>query len=107
MHGTCAAVDAAITKAARQIEKGVARACSRPDVVRVEEDPVRIIRIHGDSLVGIVLAVIAVAILTVSKRAALRALHIPPRIAAVCCSPGTQLAGGVIIAPFIVISGHG
>jgi hypothetical protein len=50
MHGTtCVLV--VVRKAAGQIEKRVARARGKPDIVRVEEDAVLIIRINGDALV--------------------------------------------------------
>src|SRR5439155_22759661 len=53
---------------------------------------VRIVWVHGDSLVVPVLGIIALATSAVSERATLRALHISPARAAVCGSPGAKLA---------------
>lgn len=74
MHGTTSVL-VAVRKAARQIEKRVARARGKPDIERAEEDPVLIIRINGDALVVIVLSVIGRLATTVSKRATLRPFH--------------------------------
>src|SRR5436309_6794384 len=68
------------------------RARCKPDIEGVEKHPVRVIRIHCDSLVVPVLRVIAGAVIAVSERAALRALHITPTPATVRGSPGTELA---------------
>src|SRR5437773_826307 len=114
MHGTTSVL-VAVRKAARQVEKTRCRcrcwrwsvARGKPDIERAEENPLRIIRINGDALVVIVLEVIAGLVVTVSERAALRTFHITPSIAAVCRSPGTQLAGGLILAPVVVILGNG
>src|SRR6266478_3377825 len=97
----------AIGIAAGGIVPDSSRARSKPHLKRVEEDPVRIIRIHRDSLVVPVLRVIAGAVSAVSKRAALRALHKSPGRATVCRSPGTQLAASSIAAAAVVIRGDG
>src|SRR6267154_2552472 len=68
------------------------RARCKPHIERVEEDAVRIVWVHGDSLVVPVLGIIACGIRAVSERAALRTFHVSPARATVCGSPGTQLA---------------
>src|SRR6266436_3530464 len=69
-----------------------ARARCKPHVERVEKDPVRIVRIHGDSLVVPVLGIVALATSAVSERAALRTFHVSPARATVRGSPGAKLA---------------
>ena len=83
------------------------RARRKPDVKRIEEDAVRVVRIDGDSLVVPVLWIVALATSAVSKRAALRALHITPVRAAVCGSPGADLAASGIAAPAIIVTNNG
>src|SRR5206468_6764371 len=68
------------------------RARCKPDLERVDENAVGVVWIHLDSLVVPVLGIVALAVVTVSKRAALRALHITPTPATVCGSPGAELA---------------
>src|SRR5437773_3972141 len=78
----------------------------KPHLERVEKDPVRIVWVHCDSLVVPVLGIVALAVVTVSKRAALRALHITPTPATVCGSPGAELAA-VGAAAAVVIPNDG
>src|SRR6266403_1592093 len=89
VHGTCRP---AVRITARDIVPHSSRARCKPHIERVEEDAVRIVWVHGDSLVVPVLGIIACGIRAVSERAALRTFHVSPARATVCGSPGTQLA---------------
>src|SRR5580765_7903770 len=91
VNGTCAP---AIRITAGDIVPHSARARCKPHIKRVEKDPVRIVWIHGDSLVVPVLGIIALARGggAVSERAALRTFHVSPAPATVRASPGAQLA---------------
>src|SRR6266581_4837069 len=82
------------------------RSRCKPHLERVEEDPIWIIRIHGDSLVVPVLWVIASATTAVSEGTALRALHVTPSSAAVCRSPRAKLAS-VGAAAAVGVEGYG
>src|SRR6476469_5722975 len=104
VNGTCAS---AIRITAGGIVPNSACACCKPHVERVEKDPIRIVWIHGDSLVVPVLGIVTLATGTVSERATLRTLHKSPVRATVCCSPGTQLAAGSIAAATIAIRRDG
>src|SRR6266436_725149 len=106
MHRTHAAPpDVGIGIPAGQILPRGSRARGKPDLERVEEDPVGVIRIHGDSLIVPVLVVIARARRgsAVSERAALRTVHIRPGGATISRSPSAQLASKTITATSIVI----
>src|SRR6266496_2821486 len=83
------------------------RARCKPDLKRIEEDPVGIIRIYGDSLVVPVLRIIALTASTVSKRAALRTVHESPACATVCASPGADLATSGVAAATIIVTDDG
>src|SRR6476660_4018694 len=100
VNGTCAS---AIRITAGGIVPHSACARCKPDVERIEEDPVRIIWIHGDSLVVPVLGIVALATSAVSKRAALRTLHVTPGCAAVRRSPGAKLASVRVAATAVAI----
>src|SRR5215469_886764 len=79
--------------------------CTRckPDLECVQENAVGVVRIHRDSLVVPVLGIVALGIVTVSKRAALGAFHITPSPAAVCGSPGAELAAVGVTTTGVVI----
>ena len=83
--------------------------CARckPDLECVEENAVRVVWIHGDSLVVPVLGIIALATATVSKRAALRAFQVTPSPAAVRGSPGAELAAVGVATAAIAIKNNG
>ena len=68
-------------------------ACARckPDVEGVEEDAVRIVRIHRDSLVVPVLRIIDGRFWQSLSDAALRSLHVSPARAAIGGSPDAEL----------------
>src|SRR6266496_2156705 len=104
VHGTCAP---AVGITAGRIVPDSSCARCKPHVERIEEDPVRIIRIYGDSLVVPVLRIIALTATTVSKRAALRTLHITPSSPAVCASPGADLATSGVAAATIIVTDDG
>src|SRR6266516_2717055 len=89
VNGTCAP---AVGITAGGIVPHSSRTRCKPHIERVEKHPVRIVRIHGDSLVVPVLGIVALATSAVSERAALRAFHVSPARAAVCGSPGAKLA---------------
>src|SRR6266536_4975064 len=89
VHGTCVP---AVRITAGGIVPDSSRARCKPDLKRIEKDPVRIIRIYGDSLVVPVLRIIALTASTVSKRTALRTLHITPSSTTIRGSPGAELA---------------
>src|SRR6266566_4705319 len=89
VNGTCAS---AIRITAGGIVPHSSRARCKPHVERVEEDAIRIVWVHGDSLVVPVLGIVALATSAVSERAALRTLHISPARATVCGSPRAKLA---------------
>src|SRR5919106_1087768 len=86
---------------------GIVPNCSgpgcKPDVECVKEHAVGIVRIHRDSLVVPVLRIVAGSIVTVSERAALRALHIHPGRATVCGTPGAELATVGVSTSTVVI----
>src|SRR6476469_509155 len=88
VHGTCRP---AVRITARDIVPHSSRARCKPHIERVEEDAVRIVWVHCDSLVVPVLGIIACGIRAVSERAALRAFHVSPGAAAVGCRPGAEL----------------
>src|SRR5690348_12355350 len=79
----------------------------KPHLERIEEDPVRIIRIHSDSFVVPVLRIITGTVNAVSEGAALRALHVTPARTTVGASPGTQLAAIAIAAATVIIPNNG
>ena len=102
--GTCAAA-VGIT-AGGIVPDGSCARC-KPDVESVEEDAVRIVWIHGDSLVVPVLWIVAGGILAVSERAALRTFHVSPACAAIRGSPGAELAARCASATAIAIPDDG
>src|SRR5437588_133408 len=84
-----------------------ARARRKPDVKRIDEDPVRIVRIDGDSLVVPVLGIVALATSAVPEGAALRTFHETPSRTAIRCCPGADLAASGIAAPAIIVTNNG
>src|SRR6476660_1594859 len=100
VNGTCAA---AIRVTAGGIVPDSSCARCKPDVERIEEDPVRIVWVHGDSLVVPVLGIVALATSAVSERAALRTLHVTPGCGAVCRSPRSKLAAVSTAATAVAI----
>src|SRR5450759_5393142 len=104
VHGTCVP---AVGITAGGIVPDSARPGCKPDVEGADEDTVRVVRIHCDRLIVPILRVIASAILAVSKRAALRALHVAPGSPAVRGSPGADLAPGGIAATAVVVTDNG
>src|SRR6266536_3848584 len=104
VHGTCVP---AVRITAGGIVPDSSRARCKPDLKRIEEDPVGIIRIYGDSLVVPVLRIIALTASTVSKRAALRTVHESPACATVCASPGADLATSGVAAATIIVTDDG
>src|SRR4029077_20825705 len=104
MHRTCWAT---IGIAAGGIVPDSPGAGSEPNVERIKEDAILIVRIHGDPLVVPVLGIIARAVLAVSKRAALRTLHEGPTRTAVSRRPGTDLAARRIAAAAIIVTNNG
>ncbi|PYJ69612.1 MAG: hypothetical protein DME76_08375 [Verrucomicrobia bacterium] len=68
------------------------RARRQPDLERIDENPVRIVRINSDSLVVPVLGIVALATSAVPEGAALRTFHVSPARATICGSPCTKLA---------------
>src|SRR5262245_58946122 len=84
VHGTW--VSAGITTG--DIVPHSSRTCCEPNVICVEEHAVGVVRVHRDSLIVPVLRIIEP---TVTERTTLRAFHISPADAAICCSPGTEL----------------
>src|SRR5437867_659111 len=89
MHRTSRA---AVGIAAGGIVPSCSRARCEPNVKSVEEDALRIIRVHDHALIVPVLGIIACAVLAVSERAALRTLHEGPTCASVSRGPGANLA---------------
>src|SRR6267378_8470812 len=83
---------AAIRIAAGGIIPGSSRARCEPNFKSVEEDALRIIWIHNDSLIVPVLGIVSCAVLAVSKRAALGTFHESPTCASVSRSPSANLA---------------
>src|SRR4029077_4227376 len=104
MHGTCRG---AVRIAAGGIVPDSPCARSEPNVERIKEDAIRIVRIHGDSLVVPVLGIVARAVLAVSKRAALRTLHEGPTRTAVSRRPATDLPPSRIAAAAIAVTNNG
>src|SRR5437762_5610693 len=100
VHGTW--VRAGITTGS--IVPDSSRARCKPHVVSIEEDPVRIVRIYGDSLIVPVLRIIEA---TVTERTALRPFHVTPTRAAICRSPGSDLAARGTAATAIAVTHNG
>src|SRR2546423_4827206 len=104
MHRTCGP---AIRITAGGIVPYGARTRCKPYVECVEEDAVRIVWVHGDSLVVPVLGIVALATSAVSERAALRTFHVSPGRATVCGSPGAKLAARSTPATAVAIRRDG
>ena len=83
------------------------RARCKPDLERVKEDPVGIIRIDGDALVVPVLRIITGAVTAISGLATLIAFHITPARATVCGSPSADLAARGVAATTIIVTDNG
>src|SRR5215216_3033087 len=82
-------------------------ACCKPNVKSVEEDAVRIVRIHSEALVVPVLRIIAGGVLAVSECAALRTLHVSPARPAIGGSPGAELTSIGVATAAVVIPNDG
>src|SRR5437867_3612398 len=83
---------------------GSSRARCKPDVESIKENPIRIVRIHDDSLVVPVLWVIAGTALAVSECAALRAFHEGPACTAIRRSPGAYLAARCVTTTSVTVT---
>src|SRR4051795_3963983 len=75
----------------------------KPHIEGVEKDPVRIVRVHYDSLVIPVLGIVALATSAVSERTTLRAFHVSPARSAIRGSPSSKLTSIGIAATSVVI----
>ena len=104
VHRTCVS---AVRITARGIVPNSSRARCKPNVERIEEYPIGIIRIDGDSLVVPVLRIITGAVTAISERATLRAFHITPARATVCGSPSADLAARGVAATTIIVTDNG
>src|SRR5438270_10924324 len=89
MHRACSP---RVGIAAGGIVPGRSSARCEPNVKGVEEDALRIIWIHNDSLIVPVLGIVACAVLAISQCAALRTPHEGPTCASVSRSPSANLA---------------
>src|SRR5437764_15137961 len=76
------------------------RARCEPHVVSIEEYPVRIVRIYGDSLIVPVLRIIEA---TVTQRTALRTFHVSPGASAIRRSTAAELAARGTAATAIAV----
>src|SRR4029077_12294398 len=90
--------------AAGGIIPGSSSARCEPNVKSVEEDALRIIWIHNNSLIVPVLGIVACAVLAISKRAALSPLHEGPTCASVSRSPGANLAARSTSAAAVAVT---